>query len=88
MDINKMTEFLKKTLDGCYILQEVHGAPYNYMLKPDQHKALQDFIDGRAKIDNKIFELEQKQKAEQDAKEEAKELDRQFEKSELAELIT
>lgn len=90
MDINEMRDFLKETVGGrSYIFHETNGEIYRYTLTTDdQLKALQDFINDKAKIDNKIFKLEQKQKEEQAAKEDAKELDEQFEKSELSELIT
>ena len=98
MDINKMTEFLKKivgdTRASSYIFHETNGETYyKYTITAgDQLKALQDFIDGKAQIDNKIFKLEQKQKAIEEQKEAAKKedemLDKIFEKSELAELIT
>jgi hypothetical protein len=96
MDINEMTEFLKKTVGDTragYIFHETHGETYRYTITAgNQLKALQHFIDGKAKIDNKIFKLEQKQKVieqkKEAAKKETQELDKIFEKSELAELIT
>jgi len=97
MNINKMTEFLKKivgdTRASSYIFHETNGETYKYTITDlARLKALRDFIDGRAKIDNKIFKLEQKQKVieqkKEAAKKETQELDKIFEKSELAELIT
>jgi hypothetical protein len=77
MDINEMTEFLKKTVGdtrtGSYIFHETNGEIYKYSITAgDQLKALQDFIDGRAEIDNKISKDKQEQKVIEQEKEVAK----------------
>jgi hypothetical protein len=93
LTLDEMEEFLKKIIeDGNYFLQETHGEICKYCLSEHRLKELQKFIESSDILIQKNDKLEQKKEAAEKEKEAAEKenemLNKIFEKSELAELIT